>query len=178
MDKPQDIDTPLNTSSVYQNFAELEQDPNKNPRTPISQYNYFIRVYNMECNLVENNKLQEAEDSKFVETFYPYKSKAIFFVRFIIPVAIQAAILILCLASIQLLWILASGVIFIISFIFSGYMAIMISSALEVSAKNLALVPHPLSQMIYSPILCKKKKMNTALYEVVERGNPTLFFNF
>jgi hypothetical protein len=176
MEKKEDLDTPLNTSSVLQNYAELEKDPNKNPRTPISQYNYFVRVYNMECNKVENVTLQAAEDSAFVEALYPYKSNIHYLVRILIPLGLQAAILIISLANNQLLWILFSGIVFILSFIFSGYMAIKISGALETASRNLTQVPQPLSQMIYSPVLCKKKKMNAALYEVIERGNLSLSY--
>lgn len=162
----------LSNESVYLTFRSSQSSPplTEHPKTPISQYSYFVRAYNYPCNMINGIALEEAENDPFFEKVYPYGSKQAYAIRFCVPLIILIILYILSLGSQSMIWLLFSSVILLLNLAFSGYLAVRLSNAADIARRNRERVSDPLSLMIYSNILCKKKRRHAAIYEISLNG--------
>ena len=110
------------------------------------------------------------EDKLFISV-YPFNSTLKYALRVTIPFGLLLLSLILALADNgAAIWMVLGTLIFLGNMVITTYIYVKSSYAYEVVKANQKRVENVFENMIYSPILCKKKKTNCAKYEIKATG--------
>ena len=124
----------------------FESDLHKNP---LQQYNYFIRCYNTEENIVDNIKLDELRTSRAFDTFWTFSSRWFWLVMILVLMVVPI------FGFFLYVWVL------IISMIYY--------SRLQTIESNTKKVENPFQNMVFCPPLCKTSS-NNKFYEIKIQG--------
>ena len=132
---------------------------------PISQYNFFVRNYNLSYNKIRNQDLSELQGERSFIRMYWIQSKWWMFVllNMIIPPII---VIINNFVVVKAAW----GTIIVIYYVvlsginvFSYYLW---EEARIVFMKNRVKVPNPFERMVYNPTICKNNNVCNDHFEV------------
>jgi len=163
----------MGRASYFRYESEIDLDmpaPTFLSNNPLSQYNYFISIYNRPYNKVNGIPLHEVEISSTFRSLYPFQSKKSYILRLLVP----------NLALFFLLWVAAHTMSFavvilgvgvaMLSILYSAFISLCIFKGYSVMQMNEDLVENPLANMIYSPKLCAKQDTMAAYFKIKSQG--------
>jgi hypothetical protein len=139
---------------------EMIIDPN-----PVSQYNFFVKNYNLSYNKVMNQELQEINYENVFKKLYWFQSRWWTYVIFnlLIPSII---VIINNFVVVKAAW----GTIIVIYYLVISIINVgsyyISEEARLIFMKNKIKVPNPFERMIFNPTICKNYNVNNDHFEV------------
>ena len=150
----------LKIKNTMPESEELIIDPN-----PISQYNFFIKNYNLPYNKVSNQELQELHSENNFKKVYWFQTR--WWTYIIFNMLIPPIIVIINNFAVQKA---AWGTIIVIYYVLltciNVYSYYVSEEARVVYLKNKIKVPNPSKRMVFNPTICKNNNVNNEHFEV------------
>lgn len=141
------------------------------PLNPISQYNYFVHVYNQPCNLVEGSTLEFAKNDVLFTKLYYFSTPNSYAVRYIIPVLLSISLFAASYKNGSIVCVYLGVVIFIFNLLLPIFVGIRMNNAYKVFLKNSELVSQPLQHMVFNPQFCRQYKQDAVTVNILAKGN-------
>ena len=132
---------------------------------PISQYNFFVRNYNLSYNKIKNQEMKQVNSENNFKKIYWIQTK--WWIYVILNMLIPPIIVIINNFAFSLA---AWGTIIVLYYVVVSsiniYSYYLWEEGRTVFLKNKILVPNPFERMVYNPTICKYSNVNNEHYEI------------